>query len=349
MRAMVVARQGDIASRPLELRDAPPPEPAPGQVLVRVRVNGICRTDLHVVEGDLGPVRAGLIPGHQVVGIVERAGAGVRSPVPGDRVGIAWVNATCGACAYCAEGAENLCADPRFTGLHADGGYAELAVAPAAWTHRIPEGFSDEDAAPLLCAGVIGYRALRLSGARPGQRLGLFGFGNSAHVTIQVARHEGCEVFVSSLEPGHRALARELGATWTGGPGEAPPEPLHAAILFAPAGELVPFALRALRRGGTLAVAGIHVPDIPALDYERDLFHERVLRSVTAFTRQDARELLDLAPRIPIRTRTVAYPLEQANEALADLKAGRVRGAAVLRVAVGPVRPMPSGSSSRRT
>jgi propanol-preferring alcohol dehydrogenase len=267
-----------------------------------------------------------------VVGRVDAIGAGVTGFQPGDRAGIAWLQGTCGACEFCAEGRENLCEHPRFTGYQVQGGYAELCVTSAAWAYRIPEIFSDAEATPLLCAGIIGYRALRLTGVRPGQRLGIYGFGNSAHVTIQVARHWGCEIFVCSLRPEHQALARELGAAWVGGAAEAPPAPLHGAIMFAPAGELVPGALRALRPGGTLACAGIHMTPIPGIDYDSDLFRERVLRSVTANTRQDGLDLLREAAAIPIRTHTRDYPLAEANRALRDLKAGRIRGAAVLQI-----------------
>jgi propanol-preferring alcohol dehydrogenase len=312
------------------LENVPDPVPGAGQVLVGVRACGICRTDLHVIEGDLSPVPLPIVAGHQVVGRVESLGPGVNGLARGDRVGVAWLAGTCGRCEYCAERRENLCEAPTFTGYHVPGGFAERLVAPAAWTCRVPDAFDDVQATPLLCAGIIGYRALRLSEVKPGQRLGLFGFGNSAHVTIQVARERGCEVYVSSLRPGHRELALELGATWVGATDELPPRSLHGAILFAPAGELVPPALRALRRGGTLAIAGIHLTPIPAIDYDLELFHERTLRSVTANTRQDATELLEAAARIPIRTRVAPYPLDRANEALQDLKAGAIRGAAAL-------------------
>ncbi len=332
MKAMVLHRVAAIEAGPLRLEDRPDPEPGPGEVRLRVFACGVCRTDLHLVEGDLPDVPLPAVPGHQVVGRVDRLGAGAGGLREGDRVGVAWLQGICGACEFCAEGRENLCRRPRFTGFHVPGGYAGYCTAPAPWTYRIPEIFGDEEATPLLCAGIIGYRALRLSGVRPGERLGIYGFGNSAHVTIQVARHRGCEVFVFSLGEAHRALARELGAAWVGGAREEPPAPLHGAILFAPAGELVPVALRALRPGGTLACAGIHMTPIPGIDYDRELFQERVLRSVTANTRQDAIDLLADAAAIPIRTRTRTYPLEEANRALQDLKAGRLQGAAVLRV-----------------
>lgn len=332
MNAMVLDRSADVATGPLHLRDVPVPRPASGEVLVKVRVCGVCRTDLHVVEGELPDIRLPLIPGHQVVGTVAELGAGVSELREGDRVGIAWLQATCGACEFCTSGRENLCEKARFTGYQADGGYAEYAVVPARYAYPIPPVFSDDEAAPLLCAGIIGYRALRLSGIKPGQRLGLYGFGASAHIAIQIARHWGCQVYVSSLKPEHQALARTLGAAWVGGALDRPPVPLHGSIIFAPAGDLVPPALRALERGGTLALAGIHMSPIPSLDYDREVFGERVLRSVTANTRQDGLDLLRDAAAIPIKPHTVRYPLRQANQALQDLKAGSFQGAAVLTV-----------------
>ncbi|MGH7231616.1 MAG: zinc-binding alcohol dehydrogenase family protein, partial [Nitrospiraceae bacterium] len=249
-----------------------------------------------------------------------------------DRVGIAWLQATCGRCEFCLTGRKNLCDQATFTGYHVDGGYAEYAIVPERFAYPIPAIFSDDEAAPLLCAGIIGYRALRLSGVRPGQRLGLYGFGASAHITIQVARHWGCSVYVSSLREEHRALARELGAAWVGGATDTPPDKLHGAIIFAPAGEIVPPALRALERGGTLAIAGIHMTPIPSIDYDRDLFGERVIRSVTANTRQDGLDLLREAAAIPIRTHTQRFKLEEANQALQALKAGTIQGAGVLKM-----------------
>lgn len=332
MRAMVLDQSGDVSLNPLHLRDVPVPEPGPGDVLVKVRVCGVCRTDLHVVEGELPDTRLPLIPGHQVVGTVARLGAGVSELREGDRVGIAWLQKTCKTCEFCANGRENLCLKARFTGYQVDGGYADYAVVPAEFAYPIPSVFTDDAAAPLLCAGIIGYRALRVSGIKPGQRLGLYGFGASAHIAIQIARHWGCQVYVSSLKPEHQALARTLGAVWVGGVGDKPPDPLHGAIIFAPAGELVPPALRALERGGTLALAGIHMSPIPSLDYDREVFGERVLRSVTANTRQDGLDLLREAAAIPINPHTVRYPLQQANQALQDLKAGSFQGAAVLSV-----------------
>jgi propanol-preferring alcohol dehydrogenase len=332
MRAMLLEQSAAAGAGPLHLHDVPVPEPGPGQVRVRVLVCGVCRTDLHIVEGDLPPAKRPVIPGHETVGVVERAGRGVRAVKEGDRVGIAWLQNTCRACEFCRSGRENLCERPTFSGYHVDGGYAEYALVSEAYVYPLPPVFSDEEAAPLLCAGIIGYRALRLSGVKPGQRLGMYGFGASAHVTIQVARHWGCSVYVCSLREEHRALARELGAVWVGGAAEAPPDKLHGAIVFAPAGEIVIPALRALDRGGTVALAGIHMTPIPAIDYDRDLFGERVIRSVTANTKQDGVELLEHAAAIPIRTHTQRFTLEEANQALQALKGGTVKGAAVLTI-----------------
>lgn len=333
MKAMLLERSADVSAGPLRLHDVPVPEPGSGQVLVRVRVCGVCRTDLHIVEGDLPLVKRPIIPGHETIGIVDRTGAGVRSVKEGDRVGIAWLQGTCGRCEFCRNGRENLCTRATFSGYHIDGGYAEYALVSEAFIYPIPAVFSDEEAAPLLCAGIIGYRALRLSGIQPGQRLGMYGFGASAHITIQVARHWGCSVYVCSLREEHRALAGELGAAWVGGALDQPPEKLHGAIVFAPAGEIVIPALRALERGGTVALAGIHMTAIPAINYDRDLFGERVIRSVTANTKQDGVDLLREAAAIPIRSRTQRFTLEEANQALQQLKAGAIKGAAVLAIA----------------
>lgn len=332
MKAMVLDHIGDVGTNPLHCREVAVPVPGPGEVLVRVHVCGVCRTDLHVIEGELPDVKRPLVPGHQAVGTVARCGPGIAGVKEGDRVGIAWLQGTCETCEYCRSGRENLCLQARFTGYHIDGGYAEYAVVPARFAYPIPPVFSDDEAAPLLCAGIIGYRALRLSGIKPGQRLGLYGFGASAHIAIQIARHWDCQVYVSSLKPEHQALARELGAVWVGGADEMPPDALQGSIIFAPAGELVPPALRALERGGTLALAGIHMSPIPSLDYDRELFGERVLRSVTANTRQDGLELLREAAAIPIKPHTVRFPLLQANQALQALKAGAFQGAAVLTI-----------------
>jgi propanol-preferring alcohol dehydrogenase len=330
MKAMVLTKQGDVSTNPLQLRDLPVPIPAPSQVLVRIRVCGVCRTDIHVVEGELPDVKRPVIPGHQAVGIVSQVGTEVGEIAVGDRIGIAWLQGTCGRCEFCLSGRENLCEHARFTGYQVDGGYAEYAVVPARFAYPIPPVFSDDEAAPLLCAGIIGYRALRMSGIKPGQRLGFYGFGASAHIAIQIARHRGCEVYVSSLKPEHQRLARELGARWVGGVRDMPPDKLHGSIIFAPAGELVPPALRALERGGTLALAGIHMSPIPSLDYDREVFGERVIRSVTANTRQDGLDFLREAAAIPLKPRTVSFRFDDANRALQDLKAGRYSGAGVL-------------------
>jgi alcohol dehydrogenase, propanol-preferring len=330
MRALVLSVPAPIESAPLRLESRPTPSPGAGEILIRVSACGVCRTDLHIVEGELPLVRPALVPGHQVVGRVERAGAGAQRFQPGDRVGIAWLRKTCGVCEACRGGRENLCERAEFSGYHADGGFADYAVVAESFAYAIPPVFGDAEAAPLLCAGIIGYRALKLSDVAPGGRLGIYGFGASAHVTLQVARARGCEVYVCTREESHRALARRLGATWVGGIGDAMPAKAHGTIVFAPAGELVPVALRNLARGGTLALAGIYMTAVPALDYERDLFYERTIRSVTANTRADGEELLSEAARIPIRTATTAFPLEEGNRALTLLKHGGFAGAGVL-------------------
>ena len=330
---MLLGESADIQTKPLAWIELPAPEPGSGEVRLRVQVCGVCRTDLHIVEGDLPPAKRPVIPGHEVVGYVDRVGRNVRTIKEGDRVGIAWLQRVCGRCEFCTSRRENLCPSAQFTGYHVDGGYAEYAVVPESFAYPIPKAFTDDEVAPLLCAGIIGYRALRLSGVKPGQRLGLYGFGASAHITIQVARHWGCSVYVCSLREEHRALARELGAVWVGGAAEPPPEKLHGAIMFAPAGELVPPALRALEKGGTLAVAGIYLSPIPSLDYDRELFGERVLRSVTANTKQDGIDLLQEAAAIPIRPHTQSFDLQDANKALQALKGGTIQGAAILQVA----------------
>ncbi len=332
MNAMILEQDADVSLGPLRARDIPIPVPGPGQVRVKIHVCGVCRTDLHVVEGELPPVTRPIVPGHEAVGMVDQVGPGVRHIKEGDRVGIAWLQATCGACEFCETGRENLCEKAVFTGYHVHGGYAEYALVSEHFAYPIPPVFRDEEAAPLLCAGIIGYRALRRSQILPGQRLGLYGFGASAHITIQIARHWGCSVYVCSLREEHRELARQLGAVWVGEASAMPPDKLDSAILFAPAGELVPPALRALKKGGTLALAGIYMTDIPALDYTKDLFQERTLQSVTANTRQDGLDLLKEAAEIPIRTHTVPFKLEEANLALQQLKKGNIQGAGVLHM-----------------
>jgi propanol-preferring alcohol dehydrogenase len=328
--AWIVDSCGPIDGRPLQQVDKPLPDPGPGQVRVAIRCCGVCRTDLHLAECDLPPRRHGVTPGHEVVGIVETAGTGVSRFAPGDRVGVPWLGGTDGTCRFCRRGAENLCVTPLFTGWDTDGGYADACVADAAFVYRLPEALDDEHAAPLLCAGIIGYRALKCAAVPPGGSLGIYGFGGSAHITAQVALHQGLRVHVLTRGAGNRRLAMELGADSAGDATDEPPEPLDGAILFAPAGELVPVALRALGRGGTLAVAGIWLSDIPALNYADTLFEERKLRSVTANTRADGEEFLALAARLGIRPVTVAYPMAAAQDALADLAHGRFSGAAVL-------------------
>jgi propanol-preferring alcohol dehydrogenase len=325
---MVLARPGT----PLALVERPVPAPAAGELLVAVEVCGVCRTDLHVVDGDLSPRRPTIVPGHEVVGRVQALGAGVADYAIGDRVGVAWLHAACGRCPFCTSGRENLCLAPRFTGYDVDGGYADHVVVPSGFAYRLPEDADAETLAPLLCAGIIGYRAYRRSGARPGMRVGLYGFGGSAHIVLQLARADGCEVYVITRGTGHRSLAERLGAAWVGPSDAAPPVALDAAILFAPVGTLVPPALAALDRGGRLAIAGIHLSAIPPLDYATHLFQERELVSVTANTRDDGRALLALAAAFPLRCTTEQYPLADANEALRRLRADEVDGAAVLRV-----------------
>jgi propanol-preferring alcohol dehydrogenase len=332
-RALILPQPAPVAAGPLVLVERRRPEPSAGELLVAVEVCGVCRTDLHVAEGDLPPRTSPIVPGHEVVGRVEALGAGASGFAAGDRVGVAWLHASCGRCRFCALGRENLCLAPRFTGYDADGGYADHVRVPAAFAYPLPEGVPARDLAPLLCAGIIGYRAYRRSGARKGARLGLYGFGASAHIVIQLALHDGCRVYVPTRGERHRRLARQLGASWVGDATDAPPEKLDAAILFAPAGEIVPAALAALDRGGTLAIAGIHLSAIPPLDYAGHLFQERSLVSVTANTRADGRALLRLAAEIPLRCVTELFPLEQANEALRRLNEGEVEGAAVLDVA----------------
>jgi len=332
MRAWIVDHPGPMASGPLRLVERPAPEPAAGELLVEVDVCGVCRTDLHLAEGDLSPRRRGITPGHEVVGRVAGLGSGAASFQIGTRVGIPWLRHTCGVCSACRRGAENLCRASEYTGWDADGGFAELATVPAAFAYDLPAAWPDEKAAPLLCAGIIGYRALRRAELPAGGRLGIYGFGGSAHLAAQIALAQGATVHVLTRSSAARALALELGAASVGDAYDAPPEPLDAAILFAPVGELVPTALEALDQGGTLAIAGIHLSDIPTLDYQRHLFRERQLRSVTANTRADGEEFLRLAERLRLDVTTRAYPFEQADTALADLAADRVNGAAVLRV-----------------
>jgi len=332
MKAMVLTRPGLVETAPLRLMELPIPRPGRGEVLLRVEVCGVCRTDLHVVEGDLPPRRQPIIPGHEVVGRIEGRGPGAERFQLGARVGAAWLHASCGECRYCRRGDENLCDAPTFTGWHVDGGYAEYMVAREAFVYPLPEGVSSREAAPFLCAGIIGYRALCRSEVRPGEPVGLYGFGASAHVVIQVARHWGCPVYVCTRGDRHQELARQMGALWVGAANDLPPEKLRGAILFAPAGELVLPALEALDKGGTLALAGIYMTPIPELDYDKYLFRERSVRSVTANTRRDGEALLRLAADVPLHTHTEEFPLEGANEALQRVKKDRIQGAAVLRI-----------------
>jgi len=339
MRAMAIEKPGPAEGAPLRLEERRVPEPGPGEILVRVEVCGVCRTDLHVAEGDLAPKRDHVVPGHEVIGRVAGRGPGAGRFAEGERVGLAWLHRSCGACRFCQRGDENLCLEPTFTGWDVDGGYQEYAVADESFVYPLADDLDPQTLAPLMCAGIIGYRAYAESQVQPGQRLGLYGFGGSAHIVIQIARHFDNQVYVFSRGDRHQELARELGAAWIGGSYDPAPVPLDAAILFAPAGEIVLPALESLDRGGTLVCAGIHLSEIPALDYQRHLFQERKLRSVTANTREDGSALLRLAREIPITTRTVPYPLERANEALLDLKRDRIRGAAVLDLRTARRRP----------
>jgi propanol-preferring alcohol dehydrogenase len=325
MRAMQLERPRE----PLQATDLPDPTPGPGQLLIRVRACGVCRTDLHIVDGDLPPAKAPVVPGHEIVGTVAALGAGVEGFSEGQRVGVPWLGYTCGRCRFCLEGRENLCARARFTGYHFDGGYAELAVADARYCFALPAGFSDGAAAPLLCAGLIGYRSLVMAGEA--RRLGIYGFGAAAHIIAQVARWQGREIYAFS-RPGDlpaQAFARSLGAAWAGGSDQVPPQPLDAAIIFAPVGALVPAALRAVEKGGRVVCAGIHMSDIPGFPYEI-LWGERAVLSVANLTRRDGEEFLRIAPQVPVRSEIEIMPLAAANEALRRLRAGELQGAAVL-------------------
>ena len=337
MRAWILTKPASAESRPLTLTDVVVPKPAAGEVLVRVRACCICRTDLHVVEGDLAPRKPSVIPGHQIVGEIEALGPEVTGFSLGDRVGIAWLNRTCGACEFCRRGKENLCELAMFTGWSVDGGYAEFAIAPAAFTYLLPDTFDDVQAAPLLCAGIIGYRCLRLTGLAEddwsGAKLGIYGFGAAGHVCIQVARARGAVVYVCTRDrERHQALAHELGANWVGNANESPPVSLDASIIFAPAGELIPPALKAIKRGGTLVLGGIHMSPIPSFDYSL-IYGERTIRSVANNTRNDGEEFLREAARVPVQTRTEVFQFADANEALIALKNDAIRGAGVLNIA----------------
>jgi propanol-preferring alcohol dehydrogenase len=330
MRAWVVERPGPVDSGPLRPVELPEPDPGRGEVRVRVLTCGVCRTDLHLAEGDLPPRRPRTVPGHEVVGVVDARGPEAERFAIGDRIGIAWLRRTCGRCRWCRTGRENLCPFAAFTGWDADGGYAEYAVVPEAFAYRLPGELGDAEAAPLLCAGIVGYRALKRAELPPGGRLGIYGFGASAHIVAQVAVAQGAAVHVLTRSAAARALALELGAASAGPADAAPPELLDAAVLFAPSGDLVPVAMRALDQGGTLAVAGIHLSDVPRLVYADELFREKQLRSVTANTRADGEEFLRLATALHVRPTVSVRPLAEADRVLADLAAGRVTGAAVL-------------------
>lgn len=332
MRAMVLKHPAPVESSPLELIDLPTPQPGRNEIRVRVRACGICRTDLHVVEGELPPHRPHIVPGHQVAGEVDALGLGASRFKPGDRVGIAWLRFTCGTCRYCARDDENLCPNAKFSGYDENGGYAEFAIVREDFAYALPQGMDLAAATPLLCAGIIGYRALRRGNVRPGGRVGLYGFGSSAHLSIQIARYWGCTVYVMTRDPRHQQLARQLGAAWAGSVEQRPPEPLDSAILYAPAGPLVLPALQALDKGGTLAVAGIYLTPIPSLDYDKHLFQEKTLTSVTANTRRDGEELLKLASEIPLHPRTTAFALQDANTALQQLKSDGISGSGVLMI-----------------
>jgi alcohol dehydrogenase, propanol-preferring len=332
IRAWVVAEPGPIATRPLRLTRLHRPEPGAGELLVRVIASGVCRTDLHLAEGDLPPHRPDMVPGHEIVAEVVQVESDVSGWQVGDRVGVAWLRHTCGICTYCRRGSENLCPYSRYTGWDAPGGYAEFTTAPADFAYRLPDGYCDIELAPLLCAGIIGWRALHRADLPPGGRLGVYGFGGSAHLTAQVALAQGATVHVLTRSAAARRLALDLGAASARDAYDEPPEPLDAAILFAPVGDLVPTALAALDRGGTLAIAGIHLSDVPPLNYDQHLFQERTLRSVTSNTRQDGREFLAFAEQHQLEVSAVPYPFDQADQALADLAEDRVNGAAVLQV-----------------
>ena len=332
MQALVLHKTAPIDSSSLRLEELNMPEPRTGQIRLQVQTCGLCHTDLHTIEGELPLPKMPLIPGHQVVGRVDKIGPQVDNIKVGDRLGLAWLGKTCGHCQFCRADMENLCPEAQFTGYHFDGGYGEYVLAHADFAYPVPDNVSATAAAPLLCAGIIGYRALRLSNIKPGQRLGLYGFGASAHIAIQIARYWGCSVYVFSRGPSHRRLAQQLGAVWTGQVDDSPPEKLHAGIIFAPAGPLVPPALAHLEKGGTLALAGIYMTDIPSLNYDQHLYHEKNLRSVANSTRRDGIELMRLAGQIGIETTTTPFPLDQANRALQMLKDGQINGAAVLKI-----------------
>ena len=332
MKAMVLRQQKSIYEKPLELFELAKPDPRENEVLIRVNCCGICHTDLHIIEGELPQKKADLVPGHQVVGVVEGIGSEVSRLNIGDRVGVGWLNSTCGSCYFCKTDQENLCENAKFTGYDVNGGFTEYMTIREEYVYPIPNGLSDIEAAPLLCAGIIGYRALRLTNVKRKQRLSIYGFGASAHVTIQVANYQGIDVFVFSRGAEHRELAVNLGAVWTGGYDDVPEFKMDGSIIFAPSGDLVPIALANLQYGGTVALAGIYMTNVPTLNYEKHLYHEKVLRSVTASTRRDGREFINIAVMIPVRTEVQIFDLSKANEALILLKDRAIVGAAVLRI-----------------
>lgn len=331
MKALRLHSPKSVDQLPLMLEEVPQPTPGPREMLLHVKVCGICHTDLHIVEGELALPKLPLTPGHQIVGVVQDVGDGATEFQKGDRVGVPWLHSTCGSCEFCMSGKENLCDNARFTGYHVDGGYAEYAVVHEDSAYHIPESFPDTQAAPLLCAGVIGYRALRLSEIQPGQRMGLYGFGASAHIAIQILKHWNCEVYVFTRGKHHRELAEQLGASWTGTADIKPPAKIDSAVIFAPAGELVPASLKVLKKGGTVALAGIHMSPIPEMEY-KVIYEERTLRTVANSTREDVKGLLDLASKIEITTEVETFPLVEANLALQKLKRSEIRGSGVLQL-----------------
>jgi propanol-preferring alcohol dehydrogenase len=331
MRAAVLRTSGPVESAPLRIEDVAVPVPGPGELLLRVRACGVCRTDLHIVEGELAPHRRPLIPGHQIVGTVASRGAGAATPL-GARVGVSWLGGTDGSCAYCRAGRENLCDAPTFSGYDVDGGFAEFACVRADFAYALPDALDDVDVAPLLCAGIIGFRALRVAGVQPGERVGLYGFGASAHLALPVLRAWGCRVAVATRGERHRDFARRNGADWVGGPLDRPPEALDRAVTFAPAGDVVIAALGALRKGGVVAINAIHLDRMPAFDYDTLLWGEREIRSVANMTRDDARDFLALAADLRLQPAANVFPLERVNEALGAVKADAIDGAAVVEI-----------------
>ena len=332
MKAMIINEPTSIEHSPLKLVELPIPNPKPNELLIKISVCGICHTDLHEVEGELPLVKKPIIPGHQIIGRVESKGKMVTRFKIGDRVGIAWLHSTCGKCKFCNSGNENLCDKAQFTGYNVNGGYAQYTVIREDFAYPIPEIFTDQEAAPLLCAGIIGYRALKISKIKPGGRLGLYGFGSSAHIAIQIAVHWGCEVYVFTRSQEHQQLAKKLGCVWVSDTTQLPPQKIDSAIIFAPAGELVLNALESLEKGGTVAMAGIYMTPIPEMEYNKYLYHEKTICSVTNSTRTDGEELLKLSDQIPIKPKTTTFPLEEANQALQLLKHRQITGAGILEI-----------------